>query len=90
MAEVTAQKEQLRNVAESKGFNTLTSFIRHKLFDGDLGTHHKLNQILNMLGQKQESFTIIKKTSERGMQTTACENPKRHKSAPSHSNNYLL
>jgi hypothetical protein len=47
------QKEMLKNIAESKGFSTLSSYVRAQIFD-DLSLHSKINKIINLLSDKRE------------------------------------
>jgi hypothetical protein len=47
-----AQKQHLRLLAEAQGYRTLSDFVRFKIFDKDLGTHMKLNEILKILKEK--------------------------------------
>ena len=45
----TKQREILSNLAEAEGYTTLSDYIRNRVFDQDLATHCKLNEILSLL-----------------------------------------
>jgi len=48
-----SQIKRLQMLAEGSGLNTISSFIRHRLFN-DISQDLKLNQILELLKQKGE------------------------------------
>ena len=46
------QKERIRNYAESKGYKTVSSFIRNILLEKDLAFERKFNEMYEMLKGK--------------------------------------
>lgn len=49
------QKERLRNLSEGSGHKTLSDYCRSKFFEDDMSLHKKLNKILEILEEKNES-----------------------------------
>lgn len=47
------QKEQLRNLAEAYGYRTISDFVRSRVFNSDLATHSKLNEIIKLLQSRK-------------------------------------
>lgn len=54
------QKEMLENMASAMGYKTLSDFCRHKIFDGDLSVHTKLNQIIQILRTEQSVPIVLR------------------------------
>lgn len=54
------QKENLKNLVEGQGYKTLSDYCRAKIFDKDLATHTKLNEILEILKEKDEGMNKTK------------------------------
>lgn len=58
------QKTQIVNLAHAQGYQTVSEFVRSKIFDSDLATHNKLNEILNLLSSDKAKSKMKQERKE--------------------------
>ena len=57
----TQQYERLKNIAEAKGFITVSEYLRYSALERDLEYEEKFNTMFNIITKKREQTPAPKK-----------------------------